>query len=275
MAVHKATKHSAAPSDVRKTRLQKTSAVLNAAWYTTELLENILSHLDGKDLLTARGVCSKWQQTLDGSPSLQRQLYLRAATNIRKWCYDEGTDALRPYIEAEEDIHGDAWARRQGVCKPVVINPAFLRRDPDCESGKVPVRARFAEAKRLTFVRRPQLRTKKRTILNKMFLTQPPTTEVHIQLACAPYDAMRLWYHPASTARRIIVKRRRGVRWSDIEDGIRDRLNIKGRRLVEAKGGLKLLLSKTAVWACGVVLYNKEEREAIESGREDRPFKSV
>ncbi|KAK5721408.1 hypothetical protein LTR17_014619 [Elasticomyces elasticus] len=53
-------------------------AATTAALGTTELLEQILSHLSFLDLLAARGVSAQWLDVIVGSPVLRRNMFLEA-----------------------------------------------------------------------------------------------------------------------------------------------------------------------------------------------------
>jgi hypothetical protein len=63
---------------------------------TEELLEAILLHLSGRDILVnAQRVCKKWKQVISDSPAIQTELWLRPRT--RELIFPTGCLLDKPY----------------------------------------------------------------------------------------------------------------------------------------------------------------------------------
>lgn len=98
---------------------------------TTELLENVLSHLPLCDLLHSQGVCRRFRNLIKTSPSVQTKLYLHAAkyTKPETWVIDSGNKKLLATTYAADFIaNAAAFGSAVKYIEPYIINPLIVLR---------------------------------------------------------------------------------------------------------------------------------------------------
>lgn len=257
------------PSQLHRmtTRLGRKVSTFNAILHTTELLENILSHLEPEDLQAARRVCTSWAATIEASPLLQRRAYIRAESSNMTWVLDPDTNALCPYwFDSGNKVDSD-WFERQGACVPAVLNGTFLSRDPDCVAGKVPLRQRFERAEGLRF--HPDIKSFFAPESAKdTYLTQPPAKEVIMYIAHRHSQPRKNWTPKPEQEARIKCVVESGVKWSDLLKSLHKgvRRQLRGKPTKSPKIWVDIELSR--VWIIGSVFYNEEEYQKVMTGQE-------
>ena len=161
------------------TRGVSTSMSRNAVFNTNELLELILLHLTIEDVLTVRHVDHHWNLLIVRSSRLKRHLFLRQKPSYGFFVFDRETEILRAFHGGDILRFGSAWADRQNVALPSIINPVIFKQNTAVSKGSLARRAKFCESMYLRAS--PNLKNMD-SIMQEMFLSLPAPREVEFKI---------------------------------------------------------------------------------------------
>lgn len=149
------------------TTMSATSAATHAVFATTELLEQILSYLNVKDLSYAQFVSPKWQAVIQGSMALQKNMFLRAEK--KGLCWHKPVDSWFSFLQDLRFIpaHDPGAVSDDDIRFGARINTLFFRMHP----GGVEMVSRDTI-----------LRLKHNSPMAQQFLSQPPVTKVFVSV---------------------------------------------------------------------------------------------
>ncbi|KAK3690775.1 hypothetical protein LTR37_018997 [Vermiconidia calcicola] len=157
----------------------------DAAFLTTELVENVLSFLPMRDLLLDQRVCRKWANTITGSKQLQQALYFAPAKPQISWRYDHVECTLSRMSPAAPAKRGP----KVHVYNSAHLNPLLFRSDED--PCGILIRAAVNGLEVFKFLRRPSTKYPEAS-WKKMLLAQPPLKSVEgtfdIKGQCEPWS---------------------------------------------------------------------------------------
>lgn len=245
------------------TRGKSTAAARSAVLDTAELLAAILSDLPVNDLIKVRLVSRQWESMIAAFPALQRKLFLRKHKFTSTWVLDNRTKVLKKFDPIKDSQRGKEWFDRQGRCDPAIVNTLLFARDPACTSGKRKLSSRFPNAETLTFIRRPRmhldLQNDKGLFFDKMFLTQPPATDMVIRFNYYDRKPKCIGYRGPNREIKLSIENEEGVTWADVVTAFQNTVG-PGARDVYVR------TAKCKIWAVGVVFYTQQEYLAVESG---------
>lgn len=228
---------------------------------TTELREQVLTHLPILDVVRARGVSRKFCDTIDSSPVLQNKMYLKVFDSEAKiWvsaedCTPEKEHEAKVYFNRTKP--SDAQDRALEV---VTINPLLLVQDYGCKAtvlllcdyarawlqlsmGTDPMRFGLASEIKAE----PILRMNQSALYRDMFLTMPPTTKV--RLKCSRMTIGRRGDDPKYRT------------FKDTETLIENKDGVKLGEVVEVVSRVTWTVQKIEMVIVGYFAANPEEME--------------
>lgn len=199
----------------------KTNTASIEVFACTELLESILSQLYIPDLLRAERVCRRWRDCFRGSPRLLRFAFLGFVPE---------TGDLSRYVHSNfAPWQGPLSLEDHAVAKTSGRGGRFPQASPEDSPGKMlavcfnPV---FPSVESVIRLRTDQFRTPLETNQSwfDMYLTQPPTTCVHVTLFYAfnkkSYRKFLFHVmprtHKTTATFNLILKKANGIRARDV-----------------------------------------------------------
>jgi hypothetical protein len=172
----------ATPSSTQDDPHAATSIVLS----TTELLEQILSHLDVQDFIILRRVSCHWRDVLSSSLILQRAMLLAPEPELDfEWhlkarCPDlDCRDQRRRYVERQRGTtpaHGDT------VMESARFNPLMFERRLESECICICIGDRIAQQSVSLYPRSCFINAGANELFARMLISQPPVT--HARVGC-------------------------------------------------------------------------------------------
>lgn len=189
---------------------------------TVELLESILLHLDMLELLRAQKVCKHWRDVLRKSPELQRRTFrgfVPQTGDLSKFVHNNIVQMEGPIPLPDPAMVLRAAKRQLGLAIDAT-------KDSDRSELTALFNPVFASVGNVIRLKTAQFRTPVETHQSwlDMYLTQPPTSCVHITLY---YTSTQTYYrkilfrvsrrtHKTTATYNIVLKRAEGIRARDV-----------------------------------------------------------
>ncbi|KAF2167161.1 hypothetical protein M409DRAFT_22589 [Zasmidium cellare ATCC 36951] len=260
------------------TRGITTAMTRNAVLNTSELLVGILQYLHISDLVAFRRVNKYFKATIDSSPQLQINMFLRSTTSCKRfWLYNHATASVYPYVRGDAQRYGDKWVVGHSVMRPSTLNPLLFKTDE--EERRPPLKCRARNCESIRFTQRPDVsRSKQDSIFHRMFICQPPVAFVEFQITYNPNKSSRRraidgWRYPDLPIRGK-VRNKKGVTFGDLMKKIREEIKERTPEYLPSSGFRIHVSDKrqsrlSQVWMLGAILVSEEEKKVVEGDVED------
>lgn len=170
--IHSQLYNQANPEAHSATATMSTSPATDAAMSTTELLEQILSHLGVEDLILLRRVSRHWRNVMAGSLILQRAMFLAPEPELPFEWYLQWMNFGEPWRYIKKTSGAVLEHYETVVMKSSHFNPVLYKRRPKVESRGV---SNGWQSVRL-YIRNNPLTAGGTSLFPQMFITQPPVT---------------------------------------------------------------------------------------------------
>ncbi|KAF2723027.1 hypothetical protein K431DRAFT_243506 [Polychaeton citri CBS 116435] len=261
------------PCHVMVTRGKSRDAACKAVFNTHELTLMILCHLPMQQLLRARHVCKSFYSFIVYDTHLQRQLFLLPEPQKTIWAYDTRLISVRAYTYTSDDHHDPTWINNQRKTIPGKVNPLLFFKDASHEhvpgiKNNVFTMMKWCDTVR--FLQRPSLQptVTATSLIHRMFICQPPCTEVEFKwfFYCgkprrAPSVGSSEWKYL-----RIRVWNENGVRFGDLVKGFME--ETRKEKMFDGADPENFYLRKApcVVWMKGVCFPSKDEWNEVSCG---------
>lgn len=157
-----------------------TSSAADAVFSTTELLEQILSHFDIKDLVLLRQVSSHWRDVMAESLVLRRAMFLADGPELPfEWHFHYGFYGM-PYRYTKEQFGAASDLESNAVkFRSCRFNPLLFDRRPETFTG-IANGTRYPHVSPRLYPRNPSRDVGAGNLFSSMLIAQPPVTFIRV-----------------------------------------------------------------------------------------------